>query len=91
MKASPLSPGSGGATLTGMRPRPWPPAMMFGNIKVMKSTGDRANAYTVALNELRKAETGLREWTAAAGELFRGVVFTEIRSSGQFRISWFWA
>ena len=49
-------------TSTGTGPRPWPTAMMFGNIKGLRYPGDRATAYAKSINELALAESGLSEW-----------------------------
>ncbi|KAK8861409.1 hypothetical protein IAR55_002228 [Kwoniella newhampshirensis] len=46
--------------------RPWPAAMLYGNIKSMKHSGDRARGYARAINELARSESGLREWCAAS-------------------------
>ncbi|OCF32374.1 hypothetical protein I316_06044 [Kwoniella heveanensis BCC8398] len=45
--------------------RPWPAAMLYGNIKGMKHAGDRAKGYARAINELARSESGLREWCIA--------------------------
>ncbi|WVF67077.1 hypothetical protein IAT40_001822 [Kwoniella sp. CBS 6097] len=45
--------------------RPWPAAMLYGNIKGMKHAGDRAKGYARAINELARSESGLREWCVA--------------------------
>lgn len=47
--------------------RPWPAAMMYGNIKNLRNAGDRAKGYARAINEIAKAESGLKEWCAASG------------------------
>lgn len=47
--------------------RPWPAAMMYGNIKNLRNAGDRAKGYARAINEISKAESGLKEWCAASG------------------------
>jgi hypothetical protein len=46
--------------------RPWPAAMMYGNIKRLRAPGDRAKGYAKAINELAKAESGLRDWCTAS-------------------------
>jgi len=46
--------------------RPWPAAMMYGGIKRLRAPGDRAKAYAKGINDLAKAESGLREWCAAS-------------------------
>ncbi|WVR03968.1 hypothetical protein IAU60_000967 [Kwoniella sp. DSM 27419] len=46
--------------------RPWPAAMLYGNIKAQKHAGDRAKGYARAINELARSESGLREWCIAA-------------------------
>lgn len=48
--------------------RPWPAAMVYGNIKGLRNPGDRAKAYAKAINEIAKAESGLKEWCIASGE-----------------------
>lgn len=53
-------------TIAAFSPRPWPAAMLYGNIKSMKYAGDRAKAYAKSLNDLARAETGIREWCAAS-------------------------
>lgn len=50
------------------RARPWPAAMLYGNIKGLRSPGDRAKAYAKAINELARAESGLREWCEASSK-----------------------
>ncbi|WVQ94547.1 hypothetical protein IAU59_001626 [Kwoniella sp. CBS 9459] len=45
--------------------RPWPAAMLYGNVKGMKHAGDRAKGYARAINELARSESGLREWCIA--------------------------
>lgn len=41
----------------------------------MKNAGDRSKAYARAINELAKAETGLREWSiASSGYLLTAVM-----------------
>lgn len=54
------------STIASLSQRPWPAAMLYGNIKPMKYAGDRAKAYARAINDLARAETGLREWCAAS-------------------------
>lgn len=49
-------------------PRPWPAAMMYGGIKRLRGPGDRAKAYAKAINELARAESGLKEWCTASSE-----------------------
>lgn len=49
-------------------PRPWPAAMMYGGIKRLRGPGDRAKAYAKAINELARAESGLKEWCTASGK-----------------------
>ncbi|KAK6907166.1 hypothetical protein I203_101156 [Kwoniella mangroviensis CBS 8507] len=46
--------------------RPWPSAMLYGNIKSLKHSGDRAKGYAKAINELSRSESGLREWCIAS-------------------------
>ncbi|WVW79964.1 hypothetical protein I302_101937 [Kwoniella bestiolae CBS 10118] len=46
--------------------RPWPSAMLYGNIKSLKHSGDRAKGYAKAINELSRSESGLREWCVAS-------------------------
>jgi hypothetical protein len=46
--------------------RPWPAAMMYGGIKRLRAPGDRAKAYAKGINDLAKAESGLREWCIAS-------------------------
>lgn len=46
--------------------RPWPAAMMYGGIKRLRAPGDRAKAYAKAINDLAKAESGLKEWCTAS-------------------------
>ncbi|WWC60124.1 uncharacterized protein I303_102688 [Kwoniella dejecticola CBS 10117] len=46
--------------------RPWPAAMLYGNIKSLKHSGDRAKGYARAINELSRSESGLREWCIAS-------------------------
>ena len=48
--------------------RPWPAAMMYGGIKRLRAPGDRAKAYAKAINDLSKAESGLREWCQASSK-----------------------
>lgn len=48
--------------------RPWPAAMMYGNIKNLRNAGDRAKGYAKAINEISKAESGLKEWCSASGK-----------------------
>jgi hypothetical protein len=48
--------------------RPWPAAMMYGGIKRLRAPGDRAKAYAKGINDLAKAESGLREWCTASSE-----------------------
>lgn len=45
--------------------RPWPAAMLFGHIKTLKSAGDRAQGYARAVNDIARADSGLREWCEA--------------------------
>lgn len=51
--------------------RPWPAAMMYGSIKRLRAPGDRAKGYAKAINELAKAESGLREWCTASSKSVR--------------------
>lgn len=46
--------------------RPWPSAMSISTLKSHKSAGARALAYARAINEIARAETGLKAWCAAA-------------------------
>ncbi|WRT65527.1 uncharacterized protein IL334_002472 [Kwoniella shivajii] len=46
--------------------RPWPAAMLYGNIKSLKHAGDRAKGYAKAINELSRSESGLKEWCIAS-------------------------
>ncbi|ORX36316.1 hypothetical protein BD324DRAFT_487831 [Kockovaella imperatae] len=46
-------------------PRPWPAAMMFGNIKSIRYPGDRAKAYAKSINAIARADSGLRGWCLA--------------------------
>lgn len=39
-----------------------PQAIMYGNIKQLKTAGDRARAYAQSMAELMRAESGLRDW-----------------------------
>lgn len=39
-----------------------PLAIMFGNIKALKTSGERARAYQKGIEELARADSGLREW-----------------------------
>jgi hypothetical protein len=48
--------------------RPWPAAMMYGGIKRLRAPGDRAKAYAKGINDLAKAESGLKEWCTASSE-----------------------
>jgi len=64
------SPQRKSATLVNVASRPWPASMLYGHIKTMKNPGDRAKGYARSINDLAKAETGLREWCAASGMLF---------------------
>ena len=45
-------------------PKPWPAAMLYGHIRNMKHSGDRAKAYARGINELARADSGLVEWCA---------------------------
>ncbi|KAK4684564.1 hypothetical protein P7C73_g5614, partial [Tremellales sp. Uapishka_1] len=51
--------------------KPWPAAMLFGHVKTMKTAGDRSKGYARGINELARAESGLREWCLAAGTFCR--------------------
>jgi len=53
-------------TIASLSQRPWPAAMLYGNVKSMKYAGDRAKGYARAINDLARAETGLREWCVAS-------------------------
>ncbi|KAK1920980.1 hypothetical protein DB88DRAFT_469279 [Papiliotrema laurentii] len=46
--------------------RSWPAAMLYNHIKTMKYPGDRAKAYAQSINNLARADTGLKEWCMAA-------------------------
>lgn len=48
--------------------RPWPAAMLFGHIKNMKHSGDRAKYYAKGINELAVADSGLRDWCIVSGK-----------------------
>lgn len=48
--------------------RPWPAAMMYGGIKRLRAPGDRAKAYAKGINDLAKAESGLKEWCTASSK-----------------------
>lgn len=39
-----------------------PLAIMFGNIKALKTSGDRARAYQKGIEGLMRADSGLRDW-----------------------------
>lgn len=45
----------------------WPKAMVFGDIKGTKSSGERAVLYAKKINELCRTETGLNDWVRIAG------------------------
>lgn len=57
-------------TRTNISARLWPAAMLYGHVKTMKHAGDRAKGYARSINDLAKAETGLKEWCAASGQFF---------------------
>lgn len=59
------APSSSGTFAT----RPWPAAMLFGHIKNMKHSGDRAKYYAKAINELAAADSGIRDWCVISGKL----------------------
>lgn len=40
----------------------WPRAMVYTDIKTMRSPGERSVAYAIKINELQQAETGLGDW-----------------------------
>jgi hypothetical protein len=40
--------------------------MLFGHVKTLKTAGERAKGYAKGINELSRAETGLRAWCEAA-------------------------
>jgi hypothetical protein len=40
----------------------WPRAMVYTDIKTMRSPGERSVAYALKINELQQAETGLGDW-----------------------------
>jgi hypothetical protein len=62
LHAPPLTGYAGFAT------RPWPAAMLFGQIKNMKHSGDRAKYYARGINELAMADSGLRDWCVISGQ-----------------------
>ncbi|WVQ79059.1 hypothetical protein IAT38_001152 [Cryptococcus sp. DSM 104549] len=45
--------------------RPLPPALIYTSITNMKTAGDRAMAYARAVNDLARAESGVRDWCVA--------------------------
>jgi hypothetical protein len=65
--SNPSPPTAVTPSLTKIAARPWPAAMLYGHVKGMKNAGDRAKGYARAINDLSKAETGLREWCNASG------------------------
>ncbi|CED82242.1 NADH:ubiquinone oxidoreductase, NDUFS4/18 kDa subunit [Phaffia rhodozyma] len=58
----------------------WPKAMVFSDVKSVKSSGDRASMYARKINELSRADTGLGEWIKIVGG-HRG----QIKSTGILR------
>lgn len=47
-----------------------PNAILYGNIKQLKNSGDRARAYAQGTAELLRSDSGLREWLYNAREYF---------------------
>ncbi|WWD16684.1 hypothetical protein CI109_101114 [Kwoniella shandongensis] len=65
-QAQSYSPPTTTTTIMSITARPWPAAMLYGNIKGLRTSGDRARGYARAINELARSESGLREWCAAS-------------------------
>jgi hypothetical protein len=46
--------------------RPWPSAMMYKDVKGMRTCGERAVGYAKKTRELQRSDTGLRAWVRVA-------------------------
>lgn len=62
-----------GATFN-VTPRPWPAAMLYSHIKGLKYAGDRAKGYAKGINDLSRAESGMKEWCMACCKWARAEV-----------------